>query len=155
MNFTPRKAETPIKTPRDSFNKLEKYMATNLVTLHPEQSIHEAMELLLKHKISGATVVDKERRVVGILSEKDCLRVLLDSAYNNLPSRDRTVKDYMTDEVRTISLEQDIIDVAYAFMNTNFRRFPVVHNGRLIGQVSRRDILKAAVDMRRTTWGKV
>ena len=154
MNFTPRRAEIPTASPREVYNKLEKYMATELVTLGPDLSITKAMELLLKHQISGATVLDENRKIVGMLTEKDCLRVLIDSAYNNMPYRDRKVRDYMTDEVRTVSLEQDLIDVAYEFLNSNFRRFPVVHNGRLVGQVSRRDVLRAALDIKRTTWDK-
>jgi CBS domain-containing protein len=154
MNFTPKKETPPVEDPRKMYDVLEKYMVTDMVTLRPDQPIDEAIDLLLDKEISGACVIDEQRRVVGILTEKDCLRLVIDSAYDNFPYRTRTVRDYMSDEVRVISIDKDLIDVAYEFLNSHFRRFPVVHNGRLVGQMSRRDILRAARDIKRTTWEK-
>ena len=153
MNFTPRKAENPASSKSMSFPEVSQYMATDEVTLQPELTINEAIDVLLNFKVTGVPVLDDERKIVGMITEKDCLRLIIDSAYNNLPYEDKRVSDYMSPVVKTISANSDILDVANEFLTTNFRKFPVVNeHGRLIGQVSRRDILKAIRDIKNTTW---
>ncbi len=153
MNFTPRKAENPASSKLMSFPEVSKYMATDEVTLQPGLTINEAIDVLLNFKVTGVPVLDDERKIVGMLTEKDCLRLIIDSAYNNLPYEDKRVSDYMSPVVKTISVDSDILDVANEFLTTNFRKFPVVNeHGRLMGQVSRRDILKAIRDIKNTTW---
>ena len=115
--------------------------------------INQAIDILLNNKVTGVPVLDDDRRIVGWLSEKDCLRLIIDSAYNNLPYQDKTVADYMSPVVRSVSVNIDILDCANEFLTTNYRKFPVVnHDGQLMGQVSRRDILKAIRDVKKTTW---
>lgn len=115
-------------------------MATKLVTLSPEMSIQKAIDQLLKHRISGAPVVDDERKLVGILSEKDCLRIFANGAYNNLPGG--IVDQYMSKSLTTIEAETDLFTVADIFFKNSFRRLPVLdEDGLLIGQVSRCDVL--------------
>lgn len=153
MNFTPRKAEEDSKIAKlAKYELVTKYMAKDLITFRPEQDIYEAIDLILKHKISGAPVLDSRGQLVGLLSEKDCLRVMISSAYHNEPIGVRRVSDYMTVNVVTISPDKDVLDVANLFLGSNYRRFPVVENGKLLGQVSRRDILRAANDMKTATW---
>lgn len=118
------------------------YMASSLVTFTPDTGILEAIHLLLSNRISGAPVVDKLGNIVGILSEKDCLRVALASSYYEEPGG--KVHEYMTPQVKTVDAEASLVDVAELFLQTNFRRFPVVADGnRLVGQISRRDVLRA------------
>ena len=153
MNFTPRKADEESKTDKVmKYDPVTKYMAKDLITFRPEQDIYEAIDLMLKHKISGAPVLDASGKLVGLLSEKDCLRVMISSAYHNEPIGIRRVADYMTANVATITPDKDVLDVANMFLSSNYRRFPVVENGKLLGQVSRRDILKAAKDMKTANW---
>ncbi len=153
MNFTPRKADDDSKTSKViKYDPVTKYMAKDLITFRPEQDIYEAIDLMLKHKISGAPVLDKSGQLVGLLSEKDCLRVMISNAYHNDPIGVRTVADYMTINVASITPDKDVLDVANLFLSSNYRRFPVVENGKLLGQVSRRDILKAAKDMKSANW---
>jgi signal-transduction protein with cAMP-binding, CBS, and nucleotidyltransferase domain len=97
-------------------------------------------------------VLDKDRKLVGIISEKDCLRIIVDQAYHNLPTSDRKVSDYMTVKVKTLSSTSDVVEAANEFLNSPVRRLPILENGVLIGQVSRRDILKAAKNINQTTW---
>jgi CBS domain-containing protein len=152
MNFKPA-FET--KNPHDpKYEFVEKYMVplNNMVTFRPDQSIQEVIATIIEKKISGAPVLDDHRHLVGIISEKDCLRILVDQGYHNLPSETRRVSDYMTVEVRTLSPQTNVVDAAIEFLNSHFRRFPVVENGAMIGQVSRRDILKAALHIKATTW---
>ena len=121
------------------------YMTTRLITFTPDVDIQSATRTLLQHKISGAPVTDKNGKLVGMLSEKDCIKLLLDGHYNQRPSGQGTVADYMSEEVTTIPADTSVYDVAYKFVKSPFRRFPVVQNGRLVGQISRRDVLKVIV----------
>jgi CBS domain-containing protein len=110
---------------------------------------------LLSKRISGAPVLDDQFKLVGLISEKDCLKLMIDSVYHNLPVSKGKVSQYMTTNLKTVSVEADIVDVANEFLKTNFKRFPVVDgSGRLVGQVSRRDILSAIKAMNVTTWQK-
>lgn len=114
-------------------------MTKTPVTLKPDMTIEQAIDVLLKYKISGATVVDDQKQVIGVLSEKDCLRVFANGAFNMLPGA--RVSEYMSREVMTISPDADLFTVAGLFISQPFRRLPVIENGQLIGQVSRRDVL--------------
>ncbi|NND34215.1 MAG: CBS domain-containing protein [Saprospiraceae bacterium] len=125
-----------------------KFMATDLITFHPSTDIKEAIAIILKHRISGAPVVDKQKNLVGMLSESDCIRTIIDGPYNNHPSAGGTVADFMSKNVVTIDSSKTILDLAYEFTNSPYRRFPVVEKGRLVGQISRSDILRAIVKMR-------
>ena len=151
MNFSSGKT-TDTKSRALEFASVEKYMAKDEVTLTPNLSVNEAIDIILNHKVTGAPVLDNERKIIGMLTEKDCLRLLIDSAYNNMPFGDKKVSDYMSPVVKSVSVDSDILDVANEFLTTNFRKFPVVHNEKLVGQVSRRDILKAIDEMDNTTW---
>jgi CBS domain-containing protein len=118
-----------------------------VTTLSPETDIHTAMETLLKHKLSGAPVVDSNKSLVGILSEKDCLKVVMASALERLP--EGKVRDYMTTDVVTLSPGSTIYDIVNYFLKTPFRRLPVVEEGaKLVGMVSRTSTVKAIASMR-------
>jgi CBS domain-containing protein len=120
-------------------------MATKLITFSPETLIGSAIQSFLENKISGAPVVDEKGDLVGMLSEKDCLWTLLESSYyNNLSGY---VKDYMSTELTTINLYDSLSEVAQKFLDLRFRRFPVLENGKLVGQISRRDVLKAVSNL--------
>ncbi|MBB6462882.1 CBS domain-containing protein [Flammeovirga kamogawensis] len=151
MNFTPKRV---LENPHDvkPYPTVEKYMTKQLIVFKPSQNIEEAMEVLVEKKISGAPVINEDGDLVGMLSEKDCLHVILESRYLNFPASQGLVKDYMTKSVSSISADKDVVEVAMIFENSSFRRYPIVKRGKLIGQVSRRDILRAAVDLKSTTW---
>lgn len=125
-------------------------MATSLVTLKPEMSIFQAIRTLMRKKISGAPVVERSGILVGILSELDCLRVLSsDAFYADEQEEAGTVRDFMTGTGRTIAPDLGLYAISHYFLTTPFRRLPVVEEGRLVGQVSRRDALRGIEVMRR------
>jgi CBS domain-containing protein len=127
------------------------YMVKKPITFRPDQSIHDAIRILLRNKISGGVVTNEAGEIMGVISEKDCLNVMVDSIYHNLPSG--KVQDYMSKNVDTVSDRSAIVEIANKFLNSNFKRFPVVNdNGRLVGQISRADVLRAVKDMQSTTW---
>jgi len=155
MNFKPNlisREEANATLPK--YESVEKYMVRlkNLITFRPDQDINEVIDIIIEKKISGAPVLDELGKLVGIISEKDCLRIVVDQAYHNLPYNAPKVSDYMTKQVKTLSLSSDVVEAATAFLNTPIRRMPVVDNGVLIGQISRRDVLRVAKNINPTQW---
>ena len=119
------------------------FMATRLVTLQAGMSALDAIALLLKNRISGAPVVDKMGRLLGVFSEKFSMEVLLGLAYDQLPAA--PVDAFMnTDFGRVIDGSEPLLEIAQRFLDTPYRRLPVVRDGALVGQVSRRDVLAAS-----------
>ena len=123
------------------------YMNRTLVTLSPEQEINSAVHVLLDHKISGAPVVDKAGRLVGILTEKDGLRAALEASYYR--EWGKPVSAYMAKDVVTMDPNLDLLTACQQFLNGPYRRFPVVEDGRLLGLISRTDILRGLAE----SWG--
>jgi len=142
-------ASTTRNSGGSSQDTIEKYMVPvgDIVIFRPDQPIQEVISTIIDKRIAGAPVLDEQNHLVGMISEKDCLRLIVDQAYNNMPSETRKVSDYMTREVQSLSPKTNIVDAAVEFLNTPIRRFPVVENGTLIGQVSRRHILRAIKDI--------
>lgn len=128
------------------------FMTIQLVIFKPEQSIHEVMRAFIKHRISGGPVVDESGKLVGVISEADCMKEISDSRYFNLPILDKSVAHFMTKEVDTIDANTSVFDAASLFSKSSRRRYPVMENNRLVGQVSRKDIVIAALEMKSQTW---
>lgn len=122
------------------------FMTTHLVTLKPGMPIFEAISLLLKHKVSGAPVVDEHNRLLGVLSEKDCLAVFANEAFYS-ETAGGEVEDYMSLDTKTIDPDDEIFKAADIFLKNSFRRLPVVDDGLLVGQISRRDVLLASLHL--------
>lgn len=118
------------------------FMAKSLVTLEPKTDIFTAIDTLLRHRISGAPVVDENKKLIGMLSEKDCLRVFAQGAYHQIAGGQ--VADYMSSQLTTVGPDDDLFSVADIFLKNSFRRLPVLDQGVLVGQVSRRDVLEAS-----------
>jgi CBS domain-containing protein len=156
MNFKPEiKSKEELNGHQPKYESIVKYMVQqhNLVTVRPDQSINEVINIMIEKRISGAPVLDENRKLVGIISERDCLRIIVDQAYHNLPHSEPKVADYMTRDVKTMSPANNVVEAATEFLNSPIRRMPVVENGVLIGQVSRIDILRAAKSISPTNWG--
>lgn len=128
------------------------YMSSNLITFKEDQTVIEVMQSLIKNKISGAPVVNDNNELLGIISDGDCMKQISESRYFNMPAGDMLVKDYMSKDIATTTPDTSIFDVATEFYKHNCRRFPVIENGKLIGQISRKDILNAALELRAQNW---
>jgi CBS domain-containing protein len=124
--------------------KVGDYMAARLVTFHPGTNVVEALTMILDHHISGAPVVDDDGRLVGMLSEVDLMQAVIQSSYYD--ESIGVVADYMKTQVDTVDPDADIYSLAQRFIREHRRRYPVVRNGKLLGQISRRDVLQAARD---------
>lgn len=121
--------------------KVSDYMAASLVTFKPDMEMRLAISQLVEKRISGAPVVDDHGNLVGVLSEQDCMKVALSAGYYD--DYAGQVKDYMSSKVTTIDADTSILQLAQLFIDSPFRRYPVMQNNRLVGQVSRRDVLRA------------
>ena len=132
--------------------KVKDYMSTNLITFRPEQPVEEVIQTLIRFKISGGPVVNEKNELVGIISEGDCLKQISDSRYYNMPMEKDTVEKRMATNVETIDGNLDVFDAANKFLQSKRRRFPIVERGKLIGQISQKDILKAALELKGQNW---
>ncbi len=124
--------------------KVKDYMAKQLVTLRADISAIEAMRLFLQKGISGAPVVGNKGELIGVLSEADLMQVVIQDSYYD--ENAGIVADFMKFPVDTVDANEDIYSVAERFIREGRRRYPVLDNGNLIGQISRRDILRAVED---------
>ena len=125
-------------------------MTTSLVTFRPDQTLLDATATLLKYSISGAPVLDETGRMVGMLSELDCLRTFAsDDFYDEDQEEGASVRQVMTSGGRTIPPDLGIYAIAHYFVTAPIRRLPVVEREKLIGQVSRRDVLRGMEEMSR------
>ena len=123
-------------------------MSTGLLTFDPETDACEAIKQLIHHRVSGAPVVDAAGCYLGSFSEKTCMRMLLDAIYEQRPVG--SVAAHMDRSFeRLIEEETDFLTIAEIFLETVLRRLPVIRDGVLIGQVSRRDVLQTAQVLRR------
>jgi len=112
------------------------------LTFEEGLDIGSAISRLMRAKLNGAAVVDGEGRLCGMLTEKDCLSALVRQAMDGAP--EAIVGDFMTRSVESIGPNTQLLDIAHHFLKRTYRKLPVVDaDGRVIGQVSRRDILRA------------
>jgi CBS domain-containing protein len=123
-------------------------MTRDLITFRPDQEIRTAIDLLLRHRISGGPVVADGRRLLGTLSEGDCLRAISAGSYDGEPVKGEClVGDLMNQAPLTIAPSTDIYTITQTFVKNDVRRLPVVDDGKVVGQVSRRDVLKVICRM--------
>ena len=124
------------------------YMTRTLVTFRPDTDVLDAIHKLVEHRIAGAPVVDDAGNLVGMLSEFDCMKIALQAAYHG--DYGGPVSNYMSKDVKTVNAEMSIVDLAQEFADKGFRRFPVTSSNRLVGQISRRDVLRALETLARS-----
>ncbi len=124
-------------------------MDKQFLTFPSEMPVPEAVEILRTRKLFGACVVDQANKVLGILSEKACIRLYEDSWNGNVdrPLQEIKVTEIMYPEFKTVSKSLGVVQAAELFLKSEFRRLPVVESGRLVGQITRRDIVKAVREL--------
>ena len=125
--------------------KARDYMARNLVVLSPDMDVLHAISIFVERQISGAPVLDRFGNLVGMLSEKDCMRIALTAGYYG--EWGGRVEEYMHAPVSTIDADMPIVEVAQLFAEHAFRRYPVLEDARLVGQISRSDVLRALQEL--------
>ncbi len=117
------------------------WMTRDPVTFSPDDEVTSAVSTLIARRISGAPVTDEGGRLVGMLTAKDCFRAVLHAAYHQ--ERGGRVGDYMTTPVETLDAGLGIVAAAERFLAAPHRRFPVTSEGRMVGIITRLDLLRA------------
>ncbi len=126
--------------------KAKDIMQSSLITVKLNTPVIEAINILGQNKITGLPVVDDDMTLVGLVSEKDVLgiayHVLADVVGNAMDAK--KIGDIMTKDVVSFRLDDNLADICQCFMNKPFRRVPVLDNGKLVGIISRKDIIAHA-----------
>jgi len=122
------------------------YMSEHVATVKPETDVAVAFKIMLDNKITSIPVVDGQGKLVGIFSEKDGMKVVVESAYNQ--SMSGKVGDFMSKDLLVVEAEESLVDVAAKFQNTPIRSFPVFQSGQMVGMISRVDVLRALASPR-------
>lgn len=125
----------------ESLPKISEYMDAVVPTLRPETHIIKAVDFLLEHQVTGAPVVDSNQRLVGIITETDLLKLVTEGIKGERPD-EATVAEYMTTDVITVPPTVDIYYIAGMFLANKFRRLPVVEDGKIVGAITRYDLLR-------------
>ncbi len=117
------------------------HMTREVITLTPQTEILKALTVLAANKIAGAPVLDAEGAMVGILTEKDCIRSALEATYHSAYAG--LVRDFMSDDVVSVHPDDGLFQVAERFLERSYHRYPVVEDRKLVGVISRRDVMQA------------
>ncbi len=150
-SFQGKRSNTPEKV--SELMLVSDYMTKNLITFKENQPIEDVIDSLINNKISGGPVVNDKNELVGIISEGDCMKQISESRYYNLPiDKSSTVGKAMVKKVETIDGNMNILDAVNKFLESKRRRFPIVENGKLVGQISQKDVLIAAMKLKGNTW---
>ncbi len=123
--------------------KVKSVMKTDVLTVMRKTPVNEAIEILVKENITGLPVVNEDMTLAGIISEKDVLSILYTDKL------DAPVEDFMTEDVVTFDQDDNMIDLADCFEKKDFRRVPVLANGKVVGIVSRKDIIEYILEIRK------
>jgi CBS domain-containing protein len=115
-------------------------MSRELITFTPDMDIHRAIKVLLANRISGAPVLGEAGRLVGVLTKKDCLKIAFSASYHK--EWGGRVSEFMTVDVETVDAQTDIVEVAEMFLKRHFHRYPVMRKNRVVGVITRHDVLR-------------
>lgn len=131
--------------------KAKDVMTENVVSVKKDTPIYEALELLAKYNITGIPVVRDDMILVGVLSEKDVLRLF----YAHEDEEEGTVNDFMTQPAVHFDKDESLLDICDCLTNNYFRRVPVTSEGKLVGIISRKDVINYILQLRRKDAGSV
>lgn len=123
--------------------KAKSIMKTNVICVSKDTDIYEAIGIMVENNITGLPVVNESQTLVGIITEKDVLKLLYD--FEDVPD---TVEGFMTEQVACLNQEDSLVDVADSFINNHFRRVPILDEDRLVGIISRKDIISHILKLR-------
>jgi CBS domain-containing protein len=134
--------------------RVEDHMNKAVVCFNSSQTILEVMDAIIKNGISGGPIVTDNNEILGIISEGDCIKQITESKYYNLPLNEMSIGHYMTKNVICVSPNDSIFDVADKFLTTKKRNFPVLQDGKVIGLISQKNVLKAVLHWESANWQK-
>ena len=121
--------------------KAKDLMSRKPLSFTPEMDLREAVKKLVERRVSGAPVVDKQGNLCGMLTERDYLQAAFSASYHQeLVGR---VEDFMSRDVQTVDLDENLMDLASRFLQSDYRSYPVMEGNRLVGLIGRGDVLRA------------
>ena len=120
------------------------YMSSKLVSVKPDMEIVRAVQMLLAHHVSGAPVIDENDQLVGMLTERDCMKVVLNAVYHS--EYGGVVSQFMATDVKVMNADDNLVDAAKRFFEERYLRYTVMHDGRVVGVISRSDVMRAMGD---------
>lgn len=123
--------------------KAKTVMTTDIVSVKRDTPIYEAMRILVEKNITGLPVVNDDMTLAGVISEKDVLKLLYD-----IKDKPGKVEDFMTQEIHSFDEGDSLVDITECLINNNFRRVPITSDGKLVGIISRKDIIKYILQLR-------
>ena len=123
--------------------KAKEIMKTGVITVKRKTGIYEAIRILVKNNITGLPVVNDDMTLAGVISEKDVLRLLYD-----MEDKPGNVEDFMTKDVISFDQEDSLIDVTESLIKNDFRRVPILEEGKLVGILSRKDVIACILKLR-------
>lgn len=124
--------------------KAKDFMTKVVITTWPEMPIYDAVRMLANRNITGLPVVDADLKLVGVLSEKDVLKTM----YASEDSPEQTVAEFMSTEVISFDANDNLIDLCDCLTEKNIRRVPITEGGKLLGIVSRSDVIRAILRLK-------
>ena len=118
-------------------------MTNEVITVNKDTPIIEAIDHLAQFNITGLPVVNKKGEIEGIVTEKDMLELTYNLSNMSYDSKSvpKTVGEVMTTEVKVFDVNDPLADVCQCLMNDNFRRVPIVSDGKMVGIISRKDLI--------------
>jgi CBS domain-containing protein len=133
--------------------RINQFMDQVVPTVPPDMQILDAVDFLLRHRVTGAPVVDRKGKLQGIITESDLLKLMTEGIHAEPPAN-AIVSDYMTRDVITVTPSSDVYYVAGIFLGNKFRRLPVVEDGRIVGAITRFDLLRVVRALSAAPWAE-
>ena len=127
--------------------RVRDYMSKDVISVRPDTDIMEVVRLLVTHNLNAVPVIDKRGGLVGMISERDCLKMALQAAYYG--EKGGKVREFMASEVATVHAEDNLLDLAKLFIENPYKRYPVLHDHEIVGVISRQDLMRALLAL----WG--
>ena len=124
--------------------ELAEIMSTDVLTITEETTLLETVRMLVKHNVTGLPVVDENMRPIGIVSEKDVLEIVHNFQTREYDSNNsaNTIRSIMSTDVVTFDINDSLSDICKCLMSSVFRRVPILSDGRIVGIISRKDLLE-------------
>ena len=123
--------------------KAKTVMTTDLITVKKQTPIYEAIRTLVENNITGLPVVNDDMSLAGIITEKDTLKLLY-----NIEDKPGKVENFMTKGIVSFNEEDSLIDITECLIKSHFRRVPIVAKGKVVGVISRKDIIAYILKLR-------
>ena len=123
--------------------KAKEIMKTEVKTVTRKTGIYEAIRILVENNITGLPVVNDDMTLAGVITEKDVLRLLYD-----MEDKPGNVEDFMTKDVIGFDKEESLIDITEMLIKNDFRRVPILEDGKLVGIISRKDVIACILKLR-------